>query len=228
MKNSYSDTGIVLGRYMNPIHDDGPQYLRLKNYPGVMEEMKKSKIILQEDEFNGQDPNHVWTIDKSTLLMENDVIDYPVAVGKNGDTPEGEFIVAELWKNPYWIRRKNKTLYLPGVSNPIGDFLVILADPVSGKKISQSIHKWSGYPVNKKEFRPGNGTEGCVVLNESCMRDFSKRVQLADRIIITKDKQSLQTADAANDFSRMHLDDPKRMERIMRMISDEGQMAMCA
>lgn len=108
---------------------------------------------------------------------------YPIAASTSR-TKSGSYIVAEKWTYPYW---KNKDYaYLPAKNNPIGKYLIILAQANPPKKVNTSIHSCPFSKNISQNFEPGNKTTGCVRLRYDDMKQFFHYIQPGDTINIYK------------------------------------------
>ena len=121
-------------------------------------------------------------ISKSKYQMNLGGKNYDIGLSDN-NTPEGVFYVCEKWTNPYW---KSKTkIWLPGDSNPIGNYLIILSDD-KGKKISTSIHQWIQWEYSSRKFQQGNHGVGCIRTKPEEMKEIFDNVSLGTQIEISK------------------------------------------
>ncbi|MFW6233169.1 MAG: L,D-transpeptidase [Nanoarchaeota archaeon] len=92
-------------------------------------------------------------------------------------TTPGDFFVAEKWEFPYW--KKNGVIYTPNYFNPIGEFLIILGDKKTLRKIPQSIHAIPMPPFGRKRKR-------CIRMEKDDLEDFFNNLDLGASVQITK------------------------------------------
>ena len=116
---------MKLGHYRNEIIE-APFSIPIAEWNGQIK-----THILYETEFREGLSSQGWELDLRKFILNGAGREYPVAAGKDGMTPAGIFVIAEKWENPY--KKRNEMLYTPSHANPIGGYLVILANPDSGK-----------------------------------------------------------------------------------------------
>jgi hypothetical protein len=176
---------IKLGHYRNPEFRGGMEYLPRNKAGRFIDWLNGNKDVFFEGLYDRHNKGREWEVDLSEFTLKGNRTEYPVLAGRNGSTPAGNFIVAEKWENPYWKRSKTGRLYLPGDSNPIGKYLIILANPDSGKKLNSSIHSHTKLP---EYYVSGNGgyTQSCITLEGRDMEDLFKKMTLGDTITIKK------------------------------------------
>mgnify|MGYP003978308721 CR=1 FL=1 len=122
-----------------------------------------------------------WTANTSDYTLASpEGSSYQMAASQTR-TPRGKFTVVEKWEQPYW--RNATGVYIPGENNPIGEYLVILADD-KGKKVQCSIHKWPEMPFSDSDFDQGDHGTGCLRLREKDMKRMFKETKLGDTIQI--------------------------------------------
>ena len=174
---------LKLGHYRNPEFRGGIEYLPSDKAGRFIDWLNGNKDVFFEGMYDRSNKGRQWDVDLSEFTLKGNETQYPVLAGQNGSTPAGRFIVAEKWENPYWKRTKTGRLYLPGNSNPVGKYLIILADSDSGKKLNSSIHSHTKLPSSSI---PGNGgyTQGCITLDDNDMKQLFRGMSLGDEIVI--------------------------------------------
>ncbi len=135
-----------------------------------------STRVIEERPYSDSLSSQAIELDIAKESMRLDDIAYK-AFASYEKTPEGVFFVAEKWRFPYW--RKNGLVYSPGESNPLGEYLIILAEKGAGKKIPQSIHTYPRSPF-------GRTRRGCIRLKKEDMRDLFERVELGAEVCMRK------------------------------------------
>ena len=168
---------MKVGHYVNE-KMEGPYLIPI---PEFRRSMIRTETLHEEDYREGMS-DQLLEIDLSDKLMGFGDRVYPVAAGRDGTTPQGEFVIAEKWENPYWKMEGN--LYLPTGSNPIGKYLIILADPETGVKISGSIHRRATYPQKTQRFSCGVKTNGCIRMRVGDLKIFFREVELGASVLI--------------------------------------------
>ncbi|MEM1367803.1 MAG: L,D-transpeptidase [Cyanobacteria bacterium P01_H01_bin.15] len=94
---------------------------------------------------------------------DEEIVSYPIAVGKAGwETPEGEFEVIQMLKDPSWEHPWNGSIVPPGPSNPLGD-------------------RWIGFWTDGKDFIGFHGTPGEHLVGQAvshgCIRMLNNDVR---------------------------------------------------
>ena len=120
-------------------------------------------------------------IDKKnfTLRTQSGLI-VPIAISKNA--PTGRFKVLEKWENPYW--KSSTRFYYPSKTNPIGQYLIIMGNPETNKKIHQGIHKWPDFGSDESKFKKGLiSNRGCTRIKPSEMQKIFENINLGSSII---------------------------------------------
>ena len=108
---------------------------------------------------------------------------YPIAASEE-KTLIGGLRVAEKLEYPYW--KKDGYIFVPGPSNPIGIYLIILADLTKGKKIPYSIHKWPLPPYADHEFVQGGPTKGCIRTRQEDIKNIFHQTELGALVLLHK------------------------------------------
>ncbi|MBR9675377.1 L,D-transpeptidase [Candidatus Woesearchaeota archaeon] len=176
-------------RHLKNHYDGTKRRVSFEEFDEVKDSQINVETVVERELSNVPKANEHNTIDVnlSTHFLKNSKLYYPAATGLNGDTPRGEFVVAEKWENPYWKFQKRtgeRFVYLPGERNPIGTKLIILYDPETKQKIPAGIHRWDF--LNEGEFRQGPYSRGCIRLQEKDMNAVFNYVNLGDTVRITK------------------------------------------
>ena len=122
---------------------------------------------------------------EATLRKE----DFQIQIGEdvfdlafsNEHTPCGEFYVTEKWINPFW--KSQTRFWVPGKHNPLGRYLIILADEF-GNKIPQGIHQWVQWEYSCPNFKQGNFGSGCLRTKIEDMEKIYKALPLGSKIKI--------------------------------------------
>ena len=120
-------------------------------------------------------------IDISDYSLQSEDIIYPIAASEK-NTLRGEFHVLEKWRYPYW--KKNGKLYVPSDKNPIGTYLIILADLQKQDKIPISIHEWPKAPYTTHDFRKGDFSKGCIRMRPDDISTFFNSLEIGAKVII--------------------------------------------
>ncbi|MFO7710875.1 MAG: L,D-transpeptidase [Candidatus Woesearchaeota archaeon] len=161
---------MILGHYKNkPVDMQAvrPGEIRKYLHTRVIEEKEISELESSVD------------IDLKNFCLDYKNLTYPIGASHD-NTHIGDFIVAEKWEYPYW--KKNGSVYVPSEDNPIGRYLVILAEGMN--KISTSIHSWPLEPYGEKDFVQGDNSKGCIRLRREDMDEFFHSVDLGTRVRI--------------------------------------------
>jgi hypothetical protein len=105
------------------------------------------------------------------------VATFPVAVGKKGwETPQGEFSVIQMIKNPTWEHPWNGTIFPPGPKNPLGE-------------------RWIGFWTDGKNYIGFHGTpqenligqavsHGCVRMKNQDIKQLFELVYLGITVTV--------------------------------------------
>lgn len=108
--------------------------------------------------------------------------EYVISSGKeNTPTSRGTFLVAEKWVDPYW-KTTNGKIYLPGEKNPLGKYLIILADYKTGQKTHCAVHEWFRF---NGLFKKGKQTQGCITLPKETIEKVFYKLPLGAKVTIT-------------------------------------------
>lgn len=104
----------------------------------------------------------------------------PLAISYNA--PTGKLRVIEKWENPYW--KSANRFYYPSAKNPLGQYIIILGNRETNKKINQGIHSWPGFEFDEGGFKQGPiSNHGCIRTKPSDMRKIFEDIKLGSSII---------------------------------------------
>ncbi len=117
-----------------------------------------------------------------TLQIESGLV-MPIGISHNA--PSGTFRVLEKWENPYW--KSANRFYYPSKQNPIGQYLIIMGDAKTNRKIRQGIHQWPDFEFNEGGFEQGPiSNNGCIRANPSDMQKIFEKIKLGSLIYFIK------------------------------------------
>ena len=136
--------------------------------------------FLFTEEVESIDPQRINSLQRIDINLDSFSLDFGenrYEIGASLDnTRFGNFLVAEKWEFPYW--RKNGIVYVPSRKNPIGEYLVILVEKNSLRKVPTSIHTWPLPPYARENFSKGDETKGCIRLRQSDMKEFFENIEI--------------------------------------------------
>ncbi len=107
------------------------------------------------------------------------VSSFPVAVGKEGwETPQGQFNIIQMIKNPAWEHPWNGTIYPPGPDNPLGQ-------------------RWIGFWTDGNNYIGFHGTpdesligqavsHGCVRMKDQDIKQLFTLVSMGTSVTVVK------------------------------------------
>jgi lipoprotein-anchoring transpeptidase ErfK/SrfK len=166
---------MICGQYKNePYHDS------LKVLPEELSKYLKTTTLIKI-ELNNIKTNQLIKINIKDYTLQIKNKQYNIAASET-NTPTGNFIVIEKWEYPYW--RKNDLVYLPSDNNPIGKYLIILADANTLQKVKLSLHTWPLSPYGDNQFIKGNKSKGCIRINKEDIFELFNKIKLGAKINI--------------------------------------------